>query len=96
MNIHILTSDFDPGLIPPEHIERSAEECRHTSQPEEYNQWHEWAKHAHETHSQVKCPHCGLWAVWLPKDEARQINKEDLRGEREAVKAYNELWKSRN
>lgn len=32
-----------------------------------YLQWHEWAKTMSKTHKQIKCPTCGLWAIWVPK-----------------------------
>ena len=41
--------------------------CKHTDQPLSYIQWHCWAQKKQKTHRQYKCPHCGLWAIWLPK-----------------------------
>jgi hypothetical protein len=64
--------------IPPQRVKLSHDECVHTPCPEGYLQWHEWARQASKTHAQVKCERCGLWAVWLPKAEARAINKSRL------------------
>ena len=32
-----------------------------------YLAWHEWAAEKAKTHKQIKCPHCGLYRVWIPK-----------------------------
>jgi hypothetical protein len=52
--------------------------CVHTPQPEGYLQWHSWADQASKTHAQIKCEKCGLWQIWLPKAQARAINKRRL------------------
>jgi hypothetical protein len=39
--------------------------CKHTPCPEEYLAWHEWAERKAKTHVQERCPHCGLWAIWV-------------------------------
>lgn len=40
----------------------------HTPCPEGYLAWHAWAGRMSRTgHRQVKCPGCGLWAIWLPQ-----------------------------
>jgi hypothetical protein len=39
----------------------------HTPCPDGYLDWHEWAEKKSRTHTQEKCPHCGLWAVWKRK-----------------------------
>lgn len=36
----------------------------HTPCPEGYLQWHAWADKMSKTHKQVRCPGCGLWAIW--------------------------------
>lgn len=41
--------------------------CEHTPCPSGYIQWHSWAEKMSETHRQIKCPGCGLWAVWVKK-----------------------------
>lgn len=54
----------------------------HTPDPDGYCEWHEWAEEMSKTHRQVTCPRCGLWAIWLPKAEAKVINdkrKADFR-----------------
>ena len=42
-------------------------ECDHTPCPKEYLQWHEWAEEMEKTHRQIRCPHCGLWTIWVSK-----------------------------
>ncbi len=42
-------------------------ECKHTPSPEGYIQWHAWAEKKSKTHRQIRCPVCGLWAIWVPK-----------------------------
>jgi hypothetical protein len=41
--------------------------ANHTQSPTGYVQWHEWAHKMKDTHEQTKCPGCGLWAIWVPK-----------------------------
>lgn len=95
VHIHIYTSGFDPALIPPRRVKQVKGECRHTPCPEGYCEWHGWAERASKTHAQIKCKCCGKWSVWLPKTEARKVNREDRKKERAAVKAYEELWETR-
>lgn len=38
----------------------------HTSSPDGFLQWDEWAKRMGRTHTQRQCRGCGLWAVWEP------------------------------
>ncbi len=40
---------------------------RHTKCPAGYVAWHLWAKQKAKTHKQIKCPGCGLYAVWVKK-----------------------------
>ena len=47
----------------------------HTPAPERYTGWGNWADRMRKTHSQVRCQGCGRWAIWLPKAQAREINK---------------------
>lgn len=45
----------------------------HTNDPSEpagYVGWHEWAAKKGRTHRQRKCPTCGLYAIWVPKEAA--------------------------
>ena len=74
---HIGTSEFDEDKypIPPAPIEPSKTECRHTPMPDGYNERIEWMDRASETHEQIACLHCGKWAIWLPKEQARVINE---------------------
>jgi hypothetical protein len=44
------------------------EECEpHTSSPDGYLQWDEWAERMSMTYTQRQCKGCGLWSVWDPK-----------------------------
>lgn len=36
--------------------------------PREYTTWLEWAEGMARTHRQKRCPVCGLWKLWVPKD----------------------------
>jgi len=31
-------------------------------------QWLEWAERMTKTHRQERCPDCGLWEIWVPKE----------------------------
>lgn len=83
---HISTSDFDHDKypIPPKLIEPSEQECCHTPMPEGYNERIEWVNKVSRTHAQVLCPRCGLWAIWLPKLQAKHRNKKH----RDEMKAF--------
>lgn len=52
----------------------SAGDCptieRHTSSPSGYLAWHEWAERMSKTHRCQRCPTCGFYAVWTPKEAA--------------------------
>ena len=65
---------YIPGVTP--HVVEG--DCRnlaqHTPCPAGYNEWHEWARVMSRAHGQVRCPTCGLLAIWLPKAEAKKIN----------------------
>lgn len=39
----------------------------HTPDPRGYHAWHEWAAEMSRTHRQVRCSHCKLLAIWVPK-----------------------------
>ena len=47
--------------------------CQHTPCPSGYLQWHAWAARMLRTHKQVRCPHCGLWAIWLPRNRRTDL-----------------------
>ena len=95
----IWLDSFEPDTtrypIPPTHVERSATECVHTPQPDGYGEWHEWARMAAKTHSQVRCPHCGCWKIWLPKAEAVKVRKQDSRKARAFSAAYQKDFDAR-
>ena len=40
----------------------------HNLGPARYLAWHEWAERMAETHVQTRCPGCGLWCIWTPKE----------------------------
>ncbi len=42
-------------------------EAQHTPHPRGYLAHGEWAEGMARTHRQVRCPGCGLFAIWLPK-----------------------------
>lgn len=44
------------------------ESARHTPTPEGYVAASVWAEEMLATHTQEKCPGCGLWAVWVPRE----------------------------
>lgn len=46
-----------------------ADHANHTPSPDGYIEWHHWAKEMSKTHRQVKCPTCGLYAIWVPKEQ---------------------------
>lgn len=47
----------------------------HTPSPKGYLGWHDWAKKLGRTHRQVKCPGCGLYAIWMPKAKRAGVGK---------------------
>lgn len=47
-------------------------ESQHTPQPSGYNAWHEWAEKMEETHYQVKCEGCDLFAIWKPRPDVHE------------------------
>lgn len=51
----------------------SPEDCpdiaNHTQGPSgSYVAWHEWAERMAQTHRQSRCPTCGYYAIWTPKE----------------------------
>ena len=52
--------------------------CRHTICPDGYVEWHEWAEKKSKHHVQVKCPNCGLWAIWRRRDFGVVIDVTEL------------------
>lgn len=43
--------------------------AKHTPCPKSYLGWHDWAAHKAKTHRQIKCPTCGFYAVWVPRQK---------------------------
>lgn len=50
--------------------------AEHTPCPEGYLQWHDWAHRMSKTHRQIRCLECGLFSIWLPKAEAKRVERE--------------------
>jgi len=53
-------------------VMHDAKRCKHTKCPTGYLQWHAWAECMMKTHTQKRCPNCGLWAIWVKKTRARR------------------------
>ena len=50
----------------------------HTVEPmhkSDYLGWHRWATQMSETHKQIQCPACNLWAIWIPKTAIAEISE---------------------
>jgi hypothetical protein len=45
--------------------------AHHEPWPRGYLQCSDYADKMMKTHDQSQCPHCGLWAIWTPKEEIR-------------------------
>jgi len=45
----------------------NTELCRHTKQPDKWDDYLKWRIEIIETHKQTQCPHCGAWKVWEKK-----------------------------
>ena len=52
---------------------KTIHDCK-KNEPEDYLQWHEWARKKSKTHKQSQCS-CGLWSVWTKKVKNGQITK---------------------
>jgi hypothetical protein len=46
--------------------------ANHTPCPDGYIQWHEWALQKSRRHKQIRCPGCGLLAIWVRRDKDEQ------------------------
>ena len=47
--------------------EKCPNDAEHTTCPENYLAWHEWAAEMEKSHAQTQCPVCTLWAIWVPR-----------------------------
>jgi hypothetical protein len=60
------------GIVCVEVLESGYEPCPnvdlHTPSPAGYVAAGVWAEEMLLTHTQEKCPGCGLWVVWVPKE----------------------------
>jgi len=62
------------GMLLFAQIAMSKCEHLHTPVPEEsasYLGWHAWADKMSKAHNQKKCPACGLWKIWVPKQKRK-------------------------
>jgi hypothetical protein len=50
-------------------------------QPSGYREWHAWAARMSKTHRQVRCPACGRFEVWVPKQAKRPPARLNARTE---------------
>ncbi len=46
----------------------------HTPAPSGYLAWQVWAERKARTHVQERCPGCGLWKIWRPKNRERETH----------------------
>lgn len=44
---------------------------RNPNEPQSYIQWHAWAEKMSETHSNEKCEYCGLFHVWVKRQDIK-------------------------
>lgn len=42
---------------------------QHTPAPSDYGIWHDWAQEMGRTHIQTRCGGCGMWEIWIPREE---------------------------
>ena len=50
----------------------------HTDGPEGYMEWFRWADQMQQTHKQVRCPGCGLYAIWVRREPGEAPPEEDF------------------
>ena len=48
--------------------------ANHTPCPSGYLEWDKWSDKMSETHNQKRCPECGLWVIWEPKENMQNAN----------------------
>ena len=60
-----------------------------------YAAWIDFATEMSKTHAQVRCEQCGLWEIWLPKAEARAVNKRAAAETRRVCAAYQRAFDRR-
>ena len=46
---------------------------QHTPAPRSYVAWHLWAEQMGRTHTQHRCPGCGLFQIWKPRPDAPDL-----------------------
>lgn len=66
--------------------ESCPERERHTPEPmheSDYMGWHAWARRMSKTHKQLRCPKCGLFAIWVSRSRLRAMkSREDFEDRR--------------
>ena len=55
-------------------LETCPKRHRHTRCPDGYVAWHWWAERKSVRHEAVRCPGCGLFAIWKRKPSPRHGN----------------------
>ncbi len=66
----VMTPDY---LRPcPNQAEHGRSTCpgRTNHEPASYLAWHEWAARMAKSHTQHRCPGCGYWRVWRPRESS--------------------------
>lgn len=53
---------------------RSGEACpnvgAHVMEPIDRREWAQWLAGMLRTHISSQCPECGLWVIWVPKEDS--------------------------
>jgi len=58
-------------------LENCPNKASHMLGPPGYVERAEWAEEMRKTYRQERCPGCGLWVIWRPKDGHSCMNQED-------------------
>ena len=53
--------------------------ANHTPGPDAYLEWHAWATKMKQTHKQERCPQCGLYLIWTPRNGQPEDAVETLK-----------------
>lgn len=43
--------------------------ANHTQSPDDYVQFHNWAKRMQTNHTQIQCKTCKFWCIWVLKSK---------------------------
>ena len=52
----------------PDYLAPCPNQAEHAGEPTNYLAWHEWAEQMAKSHTQHRCPGCGYWRVWRPRE----------------------------